>query len=137
MDQGNQLFTLALGLVPPWAVDVVRFTVEEKRLDLYVNFSRGSHFPCPVCGQDCPVHDTQEKVWRHLDFFQHAAYLHARVPRVQCPEHGVHLVPVPWALGRCSAAPFWKAGERSMLTSAIASELPPWACRSSQNFSKV
>ncbi|AEK57550.1 ISL3-like element ISAtc2 family transposase [Acidithiobacillus caldus] len=97
MDQGNQLFTLALGLVPPWAVDAVRFTVEEKRLDLYVNFSRGSHFPCPVCGQDCPVHDTQEKVWRHLDFFQHAAYLHARVPRVQCPEHGVHLVPVPWA----------------------------------------
>ncbi|WP_437557084.1 ISL3-like element ISAtc2 family transposase [Acidithiobacillus sulfuriphilus] len=97
MDQGNQLFTLALGLVPPWAVDEVRFTVEEKRLDLYVNFPRGSHFPCPICGQDCPVHDTQEKVWRHLDFFQHAAYLHARVPRVQCPEHGVHLVPVPWA----------------------------------------
>ena len=44
-----------------------------------------------------PVHDTQEKVWRHLDFFQYAAYLHARVPRVQCPEHSVHLVPVPWA----------------------------------------
>ena len=97
MDQGQQLFTLALGLVPPWAVDDVRFTVEEKRLDLHVNFPRGSQFPCPVCGQDCPVYDTQEKVWRHLDFFQHAAYLHARVPRVQCPEHGVHLVPVPWA----------------------------------------
>jgi len=30
MDQGQQLFTLALGLVPPWAVDDVRFTVEEK-----------------------------------------------------------------------------------------------------------
>ena len=97
MDQGNQLFTLALGLVPPWMVDDVRFTAEEKRLDLHVNFPRGSQFPCPVCGQDCPVYDTQEKVWRHLDFFQHAAYLHARVPRVQCPEHGVHLVPVPWA----------------------------------------
>jgi len=90
MDQGQQLFTLALGLVPPWAVDDVRFTVEEKRLDLHVNFPRGSHFPCPTCGQDCPVYDTQEKVWRHLDFFQHAAYLHARVPRVQCPEHGIH-----------------------------------------------
>ena len=97
MIQEQQLFTLALGLVPPWAVDDVRFTVEEKRLDLHVNFPKGSHFPCPVCGQDCPVHDTQEKVWRHLDFFQYAAYLHARVPRVQCPEHGVHLVPVPWA----------------------------------------
>jgi transposase len=97
MDQGNQLFTLALGLVPPWMVDEVQFTAEEKRLDLHVNFPRVSRFPCPVCGQDCPVYDTQEKVWRHLDFFQHAAYLHARVPRVQCPEHGVHLVPVPWA----------------------------------------
>jgi transposase len=97
MDQGNQLFTLALGLIPPWAVDEVQFTAEEKRLDLHVNFPKGSRFPCPVCGQDCPVYDTQEKVWRHLDFFQHAAYLHARVPRVQCPEHGVHLVPVPWA----------------------------------------
>jgi transposase len=97
MDQGNQLFTLALGLVPPWMVDEVQFTAEEKRLDLHVNFPRGSRFPCPVCGQDCPVYDTQEKVWRRLDFFQHAAYLHARVPRVQCPEHGVHLVPVPWA----------------------------------------
>jgi len=58
MDQGQQLFTLALGLVPPWAVDDVRFTVEKKRLDLHVNFPRGSHFPCPTCGQDCPVYDT-------------------------------------------------------------------------------
>lgn len=56
MDQGNQLFTLALGLVPPWAVDDVRFTMEEKRLDLHVNFPKGSRFPCPVCGQECPVH---------------------------------------------------------------------------------
>ena len=32
MDQGNQLFTLALGLVPPWMVDEVQFTAEEKRV---------------------------------------------------------------------------------------------------------
>jgi len=97
MDQGNQLFALALGLVPPWVVDEVRFTLEEKRLDLHVNLLKGSRFPCPVCGQDCPVYDTQEKVWCHLDFFQHAAYLDARVPLVRCPEHGVHLVSAPWA----------------------------------------
>jgi len=30
---------------------------------------------------------------RHQD----GIYLHARVPRVKCPEHGVHQVPVPWA----------------------------------------
>jgi transposase len=96
MDQ-NQLFTLALGLVPPWMVDDVTFKVEEKRLDLHVTFPKGSRFSCPVCGAECPVHDIQEKTWRHMDFFQHEAYLHARVPRVKCPEHGVHQIPVPWA----------------------------------------
>src|SRR5664279_1316743 len=30
-------------------------------------------------------------------FFQHQAFLHARVPRTRCPEHGVHLVAVAWA----------------------------------------
>ena len=96
MDQ-NQLFSLAIGLVPPWLVDHVTFTVEEKRLDLHINFPAGSRFACPVCGEECPVHDTREHTWRHMDFFQHDAYLHARVPRVACPEHGVHQVPVPWA----------------------------------------
>lgn len=43
------------------------------------------------------MHDTLAKTWRHLDFFQHQAYLHARVPRVRCGEHGVRLVAVPWA----------------------------------------
>src|SRR5664280_1213956 len=57
-------------------------------------------FSCPVdgCGQEaCPVHDAEDKQWRHLDFFQHEAYLHARLPRVRCHEHGVHQVNVSWA----------------------------------------
>jgi transposase len=93
----EELFSVAIGLVPPWLVDHVTFTVEEKRLDLHINFRAGSRFACPVCGEECPVHDTREHTWRHMDFFQHEAYLHARVPRVKCPEHGAHQVPVPWA----------------------------------------
>jgi len=27
--------------------------------------------------------------WRHLDFFQHQAFLHARTPRITCPDCGV------------------------------------------------
>ncbi len=84
----DQLFSLALGLVPPWLVDHVAFTVEEKRLDLHITFPAGSRFTCPVCGQEYPVHDTREHAWRHMDFFQHEAYLHARVPRVKCKENG-------------------------------------------------
>ena len=37
------------------------------------------------------------KEWRHLDFFQHQAFLHARTPRIKCPDCGVRLVSVPWA----------------------------------------
>jgi transposase len=33
----------------------------------------------------------------HLDFFPHKAFLHARLPRVRCPQHGVRQVSVPWA----------------------------------------
>ena len=36
---------------------------------------------------------------RHLNFFQHEAYLSARVPRVICAGHGVRQVRVPWAGG--------------------------------------
>jgi transposase len=97
---GLLLWTAALGLSGPWRVSAAEFDAESGRLDLHVVYPRGTRFPCPEpgCGQDrCPVHDTAEKTWRHLDFFQHKAFVHARVPRVRCGEHGVHLVAVPWA----------------------------------------
>jgi transposase len=43
------------------------------------------------------VHDTVEKKWRHLNFFQYECELVARVPRVKCQKDGVRQVQVPWA----------------------------------------
>ncbi len=89
------LFTAALGLSGPWRVARTEFDAEGARLDLYLEFGRGVRFPCPAtdCAHGaCPVHDTADKTWRHLDFFQHKAFLHARAPRVRCPEHGVRQV---------------------------------------------
>jgi len=91
------IFQLALGLRDPWQVTSVDFDPAQKRLDMMVDFPRGSRFACPTCAAECPVHDTVDKQWRHLDFFQHQAILHARVPRIRCPAHGVLLVNVPWA----------------------------------------
>ncbi len=93
----NALFTTALGLQSPWEVKTLDFGAAPRRLDILVDFQKGTSFPCPVCGQLSKVHDTEEKTWRHLDFFQHAAYLTVRVPRCKCDEHGVKRVPVPWA----------------------------------------
>jgi transposase len=96
--QEIQLFQMALGLLPPWHVERAEFDGERKRLDLYIDFVRGAEFPCPECAQaGCKAHDTVNKSWRHLNFFQHVAYLHARVPRVRCPKCGVKQVPIPWA----------------------------------------
>jgi transposase len=59
---------------------------------------RGSRVACPGCGAaDCPAYDTEETTWRHLNFFQHHAYLHARVPRIDCASCGIKKVSVPWA----------------------------------------
>ena len=93
----NELFKTALGLQPPWEVASLDFDLSQRRLDIRVDFQRGSFFPCPVCGKPCKAHDTVERTWRHLDFFQHAAYLTARIPRCHCDEHGIKTVDVPWA----------------------------------------
>ena len=72
----TDLFQLALGLTSPWKVMRAEFSVEEGRLDLHVDFPAGSRFVCAECGgEGCGVHDTKTETWRHLDFFQHRAFL--------------------------------------------------------------
>lgn len=94
----NDLFQLALGISSPWFVAASGFNAEKKRLDIQIDFKAGSRFDCPECkAAGCPVHDTAEKTWRHLDFFQHQAFLTARTPRINCTKCGVRLVTVPWA----------------------------------------
>jgi len=64
---------------------------------IHLDFARGSRFACPQCRiAGCPTYDSEDKTWRHLNFFQHEAYLHARVPRVTCKGCGIKQVSVPW-----------------------------------------
>jgi transposase len=94
----TDLLQMALGLIPPWMVERSAFDAQAKRLDIYLDFGKGSRFACAECGAaGCPAYDTEEKAWRHLNFFQHEAFLHARVPRVTCKNCGVKQVSVPWA----------------------------------------
>lgn len=93
----EQLFRLALGLARPWVVSKIEFSEAEHRLDLWLDFPAGSRFACPQCQADCGVYDSDERTWRHLNFFQHKTFLHARQPRIDCPDHGVKTVEVPWA----------------------------------------
>ena len=99
----TSLFTAALQLADPWHVTDVEFRDADaggRELRITIGYAPGSRFHCPEAGcaeASCPVHDMRERVWRHLNFFQYKAFIHAGVPRVTCPEHGVHAVSVPWA----------------------------------------
>jgi transposase len=97
----TELYRRILGLVRPWSVERVELDVPGKRVDLWVGHPPGEQWLCPRCDRPLPGYDHAEKrVWRHLDTCQFRTYLHARIPRVQCPEHGVVNVTVPWAEAR-------------------------------------
>jgi transposase len=114
------LLQLALALVPPWLVTRSDFDAAARRLDIHIDFARSSRFACPNCGAaDCPAYDSEALTWRHLNFFQHQAYLHARVPRVRCTNCGVKKVSVPWAREGSGFTLLFEA-----LTMALVSAMP-------------
>ena len=42
----TELFQVALGLLPPWKVERCTFDQTRGRLDIHLDFPRGSLFPC-------------------------------------------------------------------------------------------
>jgi len=95
----KDLFTLALQLTAEWKVTDCQLDQQARRLTLKLDFKSGSKFCAPGAEHQllCAVHDTVEKRWRHLDFFQYQTELVARVPRVKTPDGAVLQVEVPWA----------------------------------------
>ena len=71
----------------------------EIELVVHVHPSRKHRWRCPICGRKCNVHDylCDETYWRSMDFGPTPVRIGAKVPRVKCPEHGVHTAEVPWA----------------------------------------
>lgn len=93
-----ELYRQLLGLTAPWTVERVELDIARQRVEVHVGHPAGQRFACPECGRELGVYDHQaERVWRHLDSCQFLTYLHARPPRVSCPEHGVRQVTLPWA----------------------------------------
>ena len=96
---GIEVIKLGLGIAEPWEIvgQILDTSVKPHHLKIRLKAARGTEFPCPVCGKMCKAHDYKEKTWRHLNFFQHYCYITAKVPRTNCPEHGVKMIKIPWA----------------------------------------
>lgn len=91
------LFTAALGLTWPWSVSKVEFkTVDsEEELHIVIEHEKGANFNYE--DEDYSVYDHRKRCWRHLNFFQHKTFLHAKVPRVKLASGKVRQVEVMWA----------------------------------------
>lgn len=96
--QDTELYRALLGLRDPWVVREVKLDLAADRVDVWVEEVGIARWGCPECGKKVGLYDhAQERVWRHLNTCHCETYLHARLPRVKCPEHGVRQVPAPWA----------------------------------------
>ena len=97
----KELFQMALNVTDPWFVKELNFDIEAKRLDVYIDFKKGSTFDYideseALNEVGCKVYDTKNKTWKHLNFFEHECYLHARVPRVKLDNGKVKSIVAPW-----------------------------------------
>ena len=84
------------------AVDNADFrenSLGEIELTVHVHPSGKHRWKCPICDHRCNVYDylRDETCWRSMDFGPTQVRVAAKVPRVICPEHGVHTAKVPWA----------------------------------------
>ena len=93
------VFARLLTLKKPWKVERVSLSSEEKEVHVWLQHRAGATFACPECRWPLPVYDhTPPRRWRHLDHGGFVTWLHARLPRVFCLEHGARRVRIPWAL---------------------------------------
>ena len=74
----------------------VDFDAAGKVLTIGIDFVAGSRFAAPGAEGLHPVHDTQTKRLRHLNFFQHECYLEVRTPRVKLPDGRVVQIEPDW-----------------------------------------
>jgi transposase len=121
-----ELYQQILGLEEPWSVRDVELNIDEGRVDIHVEHPEGMKWKCPHCERELSCYDhSPQRTWRHLDTCQLETHLHARIPRVQCPEHGVVQVAVPWAQER---GRFTLLMERFIIQALLACQTTQGAC---------
>lgn len=97
MTDSRTLYATLLGITEPWGVEVVEMKQEAGEVHVTVALPANTRWVCPECLAAAPIHDHQERTWRHLDTCQFKTLIHARVPRLDCPAHGIRQLRVAWA----------------------------------------
>ncbi len=97
----QQLFERALNIQDPWYVKEISFNEKNKRLDIMIDFKKGSLFQYESEKENIKgefkVYDTTMKEWRHLNFFEHECYFRVRIPRLDIGNSIKRQIDPPWA----------------------------------------
>ncbi len=94
----KDLYGRILGIEAPWKVVEVELRLEDEgEVMVFLKHGSPKDVRCPECGKEAPGYDTRSSSWRHLDTCQYRTILVADVPRIDCPEHGVRQIRVPWS----------------------------------------
>jgi len=86
-----------LGIKPPWMITDVQVSHPEKSVSISIAMDESAALLCPECGKPSGRYGCNRREWRHLDTCQYQTILVGDIPRVECPEHGVLQISVPWA----------------------------------------
>ncbi|CAN5263625.1 ISL3-like element ISMac21 family transposase [soil metagenome] len=81
----------------PWFVREIDVHKGTKSVNVFIDYEDRTTFKCPNCEQECKVHDSRYRVWRHLNIMDYRCYLNVKVPRIKCDKHKVLVIgEIPW-----------------------------------------
>jgi transposase len=95
----TSLYQQILGDTTPWSVGEVRLDAGALTIEVRLVLKEGTLWACPECRRRMHIKEWRTRRWRHLDSCQFKTVLEAKVPVVECSEHGAQTVQVPWAEG--------------------------------------
>lgn len=83
-----------------YKIKKIEIVDEEKTIYVHIKpDGRSKKKFCPICGRECAGYDrgTEERKWRADDYNGYKTFLVMDLPRIQCPEHGIHRMEVSFA----------------------------------------
>lgn len=94
----SEFYQNAIGIKKPWFIRETIFDIKKKRVDIYLSYEEGFEFRCSLCNKKSAIYDhNKERTWRHLDTCDFQTFIHAKLPRINCPDHSVLQIEFSWA----------------------------------------
>jgi transposase len=87
-----EALTKIINVSSPWKIEEIKVNPPTKTVNVFIHYEEGATFPCSKCNKDRKVYDSNYRIWRHLDICDYRCYLNIKIPRINCPEHGILVI---------------------------------------------